>query len=55
MDNDKQWYLCPNCGQKLLKKDDNAVCTGVYDKCKKCRKEIEIKIGGFTNESRNED
>lgn len=41
----KGWYLCPNCGQKLLKYDEKeAKSKKVYIKCKKCNKEIEINI-----------
>lgn len=40
----RSWYLCPVCGQKLLIYDDTAKCTHVYLRCKKCGKEVEIKI-----------
>jgi len=41
----KKWYYCPECGQKLLKYDDKeGKSRKVYIKCKKCRKEVEIKI-----------
>lgn len=41
---ERKWYECPNCGKSLLIYDNTAVCSGVYMRCKKCGKEIEIKI-----------
>jgi len=40
----KKWYECPYCKKKLLKFVKNAECNGVFLLCKKCGKEIEIKI-----------
>jgi transcription elongation factor Elf1 len=41
----KKWYLCPNCGKKILIYDiKKAVSKGLYIKCKQCKREIEIKI-----------
>lgn len=40
----KQWYVCPYCQKKLVLYEPNALCKSVYIKCKKCGKEIEIKI-----------
>lgn len=40
----RSWYDCPKCGQHLLIYDDTAKCNGIYVKCKKCGKEVEIKI-----------
>lgn len=39
----RKWFICPNCGQKILQFDEKAQCKGFYIKCKKCKKEIEIK------------
>ena len=45
MNNKKTWYLCPNCGKKILKYDEiKAKSEKLYIKCKQCKKEIEIKI-----------
>lgn len=41
--NNKEWYLCTCCKQKLLMIDPSKKIEGVYIKCKKCRNEIEIK------------
>lgn len=43
-DFERQWYVCPHCGQKLLLYDSMAVCSGVFVICKGCKKEVEIKI-----------
>lgn len=40
----REWYPCPYCGQHLLVYADTAVCSGLYVKCRKCRREVEIKI-----------
>ena len=40
----REWYRCPHCGQKLLVYTDTAECSDLYMKCRKCRKEVEIKI-----------
>ena len=42
----RKWYRCPNkeCGQKLLIYDKTAQCSGVYIRCKKCGREVEIRI-----------
>lgn len=42
-ENEKQWYICPVCGYKLLKTKKGFYSRGVFIKCKKCQKEIEIK------------
>lgn len=39
----KEWYYC-TCGKKLLKYNTNAMSKGIYIKCKKCDKEIEIVV-----------
>lgn len=41
---EKKWYDCDNCGQHLLIHDNTAKCRGVFIKCKRCGKEVEIKI-----------
>lgn len=41
----RKWFICPYCGQKLLQYDSvKASSEGVFLKCKKCKKEVEIKI-----------
>ena len=40
----KAWYHCPNCGKHLLIYAEGAKCSGVFLRCKECRKVIEIKI-----------
>ncbi len=40
----KEWFKCPVCGKKLVLYDNAANCKGVFIYCKKCRKDIEIKI-----------
>lgn len=39
-----KWYLCPYCNKKLVKYNQDANSEGVFFLCKKCKKEIEIKI-----------
>lgn len=41
---ERQWYRCPHCGQKLLLYDSFSACNGVFVVCKRCKKEVEIKI-----------
>ena len=41
---ERKWYNCDNCGQHILIYDDTAKCRGVFVKCKRCGKEVEIKI-----------
>lgn len=41
---ERRWYRCPHCGQKILIYDDTTRCKGIYIPCKKCRREIEVKI-----------
>ena len=45
----KEWYLCPICGKKLVKFEKNAVSKKVFLICKKCGKEVEIKIDKSLN------
>ena len=40
---ERKWYDC-KCGQHLLIYDDTAKCNGVFVKCKRCRREVEVKI-----------
>lgn len=40
----RKWYNCEKCGQHLLIYEDTAKCRGVFVKCKRCGKEVEIKI-----------
>ena len=41
---ERKWFKCPNCGHNIVIYDNTAKCSGVFFKCKKCKKEIEIKI-----------
>lgn len=38
------WYLCPECGQKLFMIAHDAVIKGLQIKCKKCRKLINVSL-----------
>lgn len=40
----KKWYRCPNCGKNLFIFNNTAKCSGVFLRCKNCKKEIEIRI-----------
>lgn len=42
----KQWVRCPCCGSRMKQNlfDNTANCSGIYTKCKKCKREFEIKI-----------
>lgn len=41
----KKWYVCPYCQKKkIIKYERDAFCKGVFLVCKKCGKEVEIKI-----------
>ena len=40
----KKWYICPYCKKKMIKYEKDANSKGVFLLCKKCGKEIEIKI-----------
>ncbi|MRM91174.1 hypothetical protein EAI28_22885 [Faecalicatena contorta] len=40
----RRWYRCPNCGTKLAIYDNTAKASGVYVKCRTCKKEVQIKI-----------
>lgn len=40
----RKWYKCPSCGKNLIVYDNTAKCSGIFLKCKKCNKEVEIKI-----------
>ena len=39
-----KWFICPVCGQKILKISEKAVASGLFWKCKKCGNVVEIKI-----------
>lgn len=41
---EKKWYTCPACGQRLLIYADGAKCSGVYIRCKGCKREVEVRI-----------
>ncbi len=40
----KKWFICPYCKKKLIKYNEDAYSKGIFFLCKKCKKEIEIKI-----------
>lgn len=41
----QKWYYCPKCGNKLAKYEPlNAVCKGVFVKCRLCKDIVEIKL-----------
>lgn len=40
----REWIKCPKCGTKLAVSDNNAKSSGIYIKCRTCKKEIEIKL-----------
>lgn len=41
----KKWYICPYCKKKkLIKYNQDANSKGIFLLCKKCGKEVEIKI-----------
>lgn len=45
VDDNKQWFKCPHCNQRILKYDElEGKSKKIYIKCKKCKKEIEIYI-----------
>ena len=41
---ERMWYRCPYCGKKLLIYDNAAKCSGIYIQCKKCKREVEVRI-----------
>lgn len=41
----RTWYHCPKCGQKICMASSNASGKEIFIKCKKCKSEIEIRIG----------
>ena len=43
-DNMKKWFICPYCKKKLVKYEKDAISKSVFLLCKKCGKEVEIKI-----------
>lgn len=42
--NERYWFSCPICGQKICQFNDEAMAFELYIKCKKCHNEIEIKV-----------
>ena len=40
----KKWFLCPYCQKKLIKYDKDSESKGIFLLCKKCGKEVEIRI-----------
>lgn len=40
----KKWYKCPFCNKNLIKYEKGAISKSVFLLCKKCGKEIEIRI-----------
>lgn len=45
----KKWFICPYCEKKLVKYEKDAISKSVFLLCKKCGKEIEIKINKETS------
>lgn len=41
---ERKWFSCPYCGKNLVIVDNTARCNGIYVKCKKCKREVEIRI-----------
>jgi len=41
---ERKWFRCPHCGKKLLLYTNNSIVKGVYVYCKRCKKDIEVKI-----------
>lgn len=39
----REWFKCPFCGQKILQFNASAFSRGFFIKCKRCKKELEIK------------
>lgn len=40
----RKWYKCPYCKTNLAIYDNTAVSTGIFIKCRTCKREVEIKI-----------
>lgn len=41
----KKWFVCPNCGKKILIYDEiKGQAQDLYIKCKSCKKVIEIVV-----------
>ena len=40
----KKLFLCPYCKKKLIRYDKDAKSKGIFLLCKKCGKEVEIRI-----------
>lgn len=43
-ENERYWFTCPVCGQKICQFTEDAMSMKLYIKCKKCHNEIELKI-----------
>lgn len=41
---ERKWFKCPHCGKRLVVYDNTAKSNGVFISCKKCKREIEIRI-----------
>lgn len=44
--NKRNWFICPQCGQKICQFSDEAKAFKLFIKCKKCHNEIEIHVNG---------
>lgn len=42
--NEKKWFLCPHCGQKLFQVAANAVIRGMEIKCKRCKQILNVSL-----------
>ncbi len=40
----RKWYICPYCKKRIVRYEEGAISKGVFLLCKKCKKEVEIKI-----------
>ena len=45
----KKWFLCPYCNKRIVKYNKGAYSRGVFLLCKKCGREIEIRINKSLN------
>ena len=51
----KKWFVCPNCGKKILIYDEKkGQSQGLYIKCKSCKKVIEIVVKRAKEPRQNE-
>lgn len=51
----KLWYCCPKCGKKLFNISTNAVCNGLFVKCRQCGAVEEVIIKGGANSGKHQE